>query len=86
MPVGPVLQGTRKEIHLPKKSERVNPPTEILLMLQGRNVTIGGKLDDSIKQWTAKRKSALAIEIIQGKTIVGEASRSCDFEPFETET
>ena len=25
-------------------------------------------MDDSIKRWTAKRKTALVIEIIQGKT------------------
>ena len=33
-------------------------------------------MDDSIKRWTAKRKTALVIEIIQGKTTVAEASRS----------
>lgn len=36
-------------------------------------------MDDGIKRWTAKRKTALVIEIIQGKTTVAEASRS--FEP-----
>ena len=29
-------------------------------------------MDDSIKRWTAKRKTALVIEIIQGKTTVSE--------------
>ena len=33
---------------------------------------------DDIKRWTAKRKSALVIEIIQGKTTVAEASRTYD--------
>jgi len=31
-------------------------------------------MGDSIKRWTAKRKTALVIEIIQGKTTVAEAS------------
>lgn len=34
------------------------------------------RMDDSIKRWMAKRKTALVIEIIQGKTTVAEASRS----------
>ena len=29
-------------------------------------------MDDSIKRWTAKRKTALVVEIIQGKTTVAE--------------
>jgi hypothetical protein len=33
-------------------------------------------MDDEIKRWTARRKSALVLEIIQGKTTVAEASRS----------
>ena len=32
-------------------------------------------MDDEIKRWTAKRKSALVLEIIQGKTTVAEATR-----------
>ena len=35
---------------------------------------------DDIKRWTAKHKSALVIEIIQGKTTVAEASRAYDLE------
>ena len=42
-------------------------------------------MDDSIKRWTAKRKTALVIEIIQGKTAVAEASRSFDLTPSEVE-
>jgi hypothetical protein len=33
-------------------------------------------MDDNIKRWTAKRKTALVVEIIQGKTTVAEASRA----------
>jgi transposase-like protein len=42
-------------------------------------------MDESIKRWTAKRKSALVVEIIQGKTTVAEASRSFDLSPSEIE-
>ncbi|WP_241560791.1 DUF1153 domain-containing protein [Paenirhodobacter populi] len=42
-------------------------------------------MDDSIKRWTAKRKTALVIEIIQGKTTEAEASRSFDLSPSEIE-
>ena len=42
-------------------------------------------MDDSIKRWTAKRKTALVIEIIQGKTTVAEASRCFDLSPPEIE-
>lgn len=40
-------------------------------------------MEDSIKRWTGKRKTALVIEIIQGKTTVAEASRSFDLSPSE---
>jgi hypothetical protein len=33
-------------------------------------------MDENIKRWTAKRKTALVVEIIQSKTTVAEASRS----------
>ena len=42
-------------------------------------------MDDSIERWTAERKTALVIEIIQGKTTVAEASRSFDLTPSEIE-
>jgi hypothetical protein len=35
---------------------------------------MGTLMDDEIKRWTARRKSALVLEIIQGKTTVAEAS------------
>lgn len=40
-------------------------------------------MEDNIKLWTAKRKTAPVIEIIQGKTTVAEASRSFDLSPSE---
>lgn len=42
-------------------------------------------MDDSIKRWTAKRKTALVIKVIQGKTTVSEAGRSFDLTPSEIE-
>jgi len=33
------------------------------------------KMEEDIKRWTAKRKSALVLDIIQGKATVAEASR-----------
>ena len=50
-----------------------------------KNVAISGPLEDGIKRWTAKRKSALVIEIVRGKTTVAEASRSYDLAPSEIE-
>jgi len=32
------------------------------------------KMDEDIKRWTAKRKSALVVDIIQGKTTAAEAN------------
>ena len=40
-------------------------------------------MDEKIKRWTAKRKSALVMDIIQGKTTVAEAARAFDFPPSE---
>jgi len=42
-------------------------------------------MDDEIKRWTARRKSALVLEIIQGKTTIAEASRAYDLPPSEIE-
>src|SRR5687768_18551512 len=42
-------------------------------------------MDDEIKRWTGRRKSALVLEIIQGKTTVAEASRAYDLPPSEIE-
>ena len=38
-----------------------------------------------VQRWTARRKSALVLEIIQGKTTVAEASRAHDLPPSELE-
>jgi transposase-like protein len=38
-------------------------------------------IEDEIKRWTAKRKSALVLDIIQGKSTVAEASRTYDLPP-----
>ena len=32
-------------------------------------------IEEEVKRWTARRKSALMLEIIQGKTTVSKASR-----------
>ena len=42
-------------------------------------------MDDSIKRWASKRKTALVVEITQGKTTVAEASRAFDIAPSEIE-
>lgn len=42
-------------------------------------------MEDEIKRWTAKRKAALMLEIIQSKTTVGQAARSFDLPPSEME-
>lgn len=46
---------------------------------------MSGPLEDVVKRWTATRKTALLIEIIQGKMTVAEASRSFDLSPSEIE-
>lgn len=46
---------------------------------------MGTLMDDEIKRWTARRKSALVLEIIQGKRSVAEASRAYDLPPSELE-
>ena len=42
-------------------------------------------MEDDIKIWTTKRKAALVMEIIQGKTSISEASRSFHVSPTEIE-
>lgn len=42
-------------------------------------------MDEDIKRWAAKRKRALVLDIIQGKTTVAEASRAYDLSPSEIE-
>ena len=43
------------------------------------------EMNESFKRWTAKRKMALVLDIIQGKTTTAEASRSFDLSPSEIE-
>jgi transposase-like protein len=43
-------------------------------------------MDEEIKRWTARRKTALVLEIIQGKTTIAEASRAYDLPPSELES
>jgi transposase-like protein len=42
--------------------------------------------DEEIKRWTARRKSALVLDIIQGKTTGSESSRQFDLPPSEIES
>ena len=42
-------------------------------------------MEEDFKRWTAKRKAALVMDIIQGKTSITEASRSFDLPPSEIE-
>lgn len=43
-------------------------------------------MDEEIKRWTAKRKSVLVLEIVQGKTTVAEASWASDLPPSKIES
>jgi transposase-like protein len=42
-------------------------------------------IGEEFKRWTAKRKAALVMEIIQGKTTVAEVTRSYDMPSSEIE-
>lgn len=42
-------------------------------------------MEDDIKRWTAQRKAALIMEIIQGKTTLAVASQSFELPPSEIE-
>lgn len=47
---------------------------------------MGAVMEEEIKRWTARRKSALVLEIIQGKTPASEARRQFDLPPAEIES
>ena len=47
---------------------------------------MSSQMSNENKRWSAKRKSALVLEIIQGKTTVAEASRQFDLTPSELES
>ena len=57
-------------------------PAQVLLRKES---TMSIEMTEEIKRWTAKRKSALVLEIIKGKTTVSEASRQYDLSPSEVE-
>ena len=42
-------------------------------------------MEEEFKRWTAKRKTQLVLDILQGRTTVAEASRSYDLAPSEIE-
>ncbi|MEJ2801448.1 DUF1153 domain-containing protein [Comamonadaceae bacterium PP-2] len=54
------------------------------LKLEERDLSM--KMEEGIKRWMAKRKSALVMDIIQGNTTVAEASRARDRTPSEIES
>ena len=62
---------------------RCNDPLNSCSGVILRGVTDGYIDGREIKRWTARRKSALVLEIIQGKTTVAEASRAHDLPPSE---
>ncbi len=43
-------------------------------------------MDEEIKRWTARRKTALVLEIIQGKATIAEASKAYNLPPSELES
>ena len=43
-------------------------------------------MDEEIKRWTVRRKTALVLDIIQGETTVVEASRAYDLTPSAVES
>jgi transposase-like protein len=43
-------------------------------------------MEEEIKRWTARRKAALVLDIIQGKATISEASRQFDLPPSEIES
>ncbi len=47
---------------------------------------MSSQMNEENKRWSAKRKSALVLEIIQGKTTVAEASLQFDLTPSELES
>ena len=47
---------------------------------------MSSQMSDENKRWSVKRKSALVLEIIQGKTTIAEASRQFDLTPSELES
>jgi transposase-like protein len=42
-------------------------------------------MEEEFQRWTAKRKTQLVLDILQGRTTVAEASRAYDLAPSEIE-
>jgi transposase-like protein len=42
-------------------------------------------MEEEFKRWTAKRKTKLVLDVLQGRTTVAEASRAYDLAPSEIE-
>ena len=42
-------------------------------------------MEEEIKRWTGRRKSALVLDILQGRTTVSESARQFDLTPAEVE-
>ena len=59
-------------------------PKDVLFYEDDKS-TMSMTMENDIKRWTAKRKAALVMEIIQGKTTISEASRAFDISPSEIE-
>lgn len=43
-------------------------------------------MDGKIKRWTARCRTVLVLEIMQGKATIAEASRAYDLPPSELKT
>ena len=50
-------------------------------MLTLKETEMSTVMEDNIKRWTAKRKTALALGIIQDKTTESESGRTYDLNP-----
>ena len=67
-------------------SLRCTDPVKICSCYKEDLVAMSMTMEEGFKRWTAKRKSALVVEIMQGKTTVAEAARSFDLTPSEVES
>jgi transposase-like protein len=65
--------------------QRWGEDQKLLRIYFTEDLIMGITMDDEIKRWTARRKSALVLDILQGKTTVAEASRTYDLPPSEIE-
>jgi transposase-like protein len=79
----PAKAGLARRNQLPGCNDPVNSCSGVTF---DRGDTMSAVMEEEIKRWTARRKSALVLEIIQGKTTVAEASRAFDITPSEIET